>query len=221
MVALGGISMATKTLSSSTIRAVFLAAEDLRLAASILYQAYVDDPLFRTIFQVEKSGYESRLRAAIREELYTFWLAKQPMVGLFSEERLLAVVCVTHASEGFGAGRFWHWRLRMLLTAGFFSTSQLLNKEKLVASVVPYEDYHMVSFIAVQPNHQHVGLGHQLMAAIDNLVLANGTSEGAGVLVTVPTYESFFEDGGYQNVNQLNVNGIDGKIMFKHKDMMS
>ena len=59
------------------------------------------------------------------------------------------------------------------------------------------------------------------MAAIDNLVLANGASEGAGVLVTVPTYESFFEDGGYQNVNQLNVNGIDGKIMFKHKDMMS
>ena len=61
------------------IKAVYLAAEDLKIAASILYLAYYDDPLFVDIFQYDKEGYESRLRSAIREELNAFWAARQPM----------------------------------------------------------------------------------------------------------------------------------------------
>jgi hypothetical protein len=49
------------------IKAIYLAAEDLNIAASILYLAYHDDPLFVDIFQYEKEGYEARLRSAIRE----------------------------------------------------------------------------------------------------------------------------------------------------------
>ena len=43
-----------------TVKAIYLSVDDLKVAASILYNAYVDDPLFIDIFQAEKEGYESR-----------------------------------------------------------------------------------------------------------------------------------------------------------------
>jgi hypothetical protein len=58
------------------IKAVYLAAEDLKIAASILYVAYRDDPLFVDIFQYDKEGYESRLRSAI-----SLWLVCLMMIA--------------------------------------------------------------------------------------------------------------------------------------------
>lgn len=50
----------------------YLVAEELKLAASLLYQAYHDDQLLMSLFQSDKADYEKRLRAAIREELAAF-----------------------------------------------------------------------------------------------------------------------------------------------------
>jgi hypothetical protein len=129
--------------SLDNIKAIYLAAEDLKIAASLLYLAYYDDPLFVDIFNSEKEGYESRLRSAIREELNAFWLAKQPMVGLFDDERLVAVACLVNPNAELGPNRFWHWRLRMLLTAGYFSTKQMVEKETRIRERVPAENYQM------------------------------------------------------------------------------
>ena len=96
-----------------------LEGPELKVAASILYQSYHDDPLFMTIFQAEKADYEKKLRAAIREELSAFWQSGQSMLGLFQAEQLVGVACLVKASSGLGGHRFWHWRLKMLLTAGF------------------------------------------------------------------------------------------------------
>ena len=115
-------------LSPDKVKAAFLSAEDLKVAASILYNAYFDDPLFVDIFESEKEGYQNRLRSAIREELHAFWIAKQPIVGLFDQDRLLSVACLISPDAAFGAGRYWHWRLKMLLTAGFFGTKQMIDK---------------------------------------------------------------------------------------------
>lgn len=201
----------------SDIKAVYLTAEDLKLAGSILYQAYHDDPLFTDIFQVDKEGYESRLRSAIREELNAFWVAKQPMIGLFDGERLLAVACLITPDSCFGPGRFWHWRLKMLLTAGFFCTKQMMEKEQKVRENMPAENFHMLSFIGVYPGEQHHGLGHMLMGAIDSVVMENEKSQGIGVFVTLPRCLGFFEDGHYELVKELEVGHIKGHIMFRHK----
>ena len=66
-----------------SIKASYLSVEDLKIAVSLLYQSYHDDPVFMEIFDAKKNDYEQRLRASIREELNAFWQAKQPMVGLF------------------------------------------------------------------------------------------------------------------------------------------
>lgn len=201
----------------SAIKAMHLSHDDINVAASLLYNAYFDDPLFLDIFQSEKDGYESRLRSAIREELNTFWDAEHPMIGLFDGERLLAVVCLSEPSDSANAGRLWHWRLKMLLTAGLFGTRQMLEKEEKIRSLIPATHFHMIGFIAVHPDSQHLGLGHMLMGAIDSILLDNDVTDGAAVFVTVPKYQAFFEDGGYEGVDDLSIGRITGQVMYRRK----
>jgi GNAT superfamily N-acetyltransferase len=199
----------------SRVKAVYLAAEGLKVAASILYQAYHDDPLFVDIFDYQKEGYESRLRSAIREELNAFWLSKQPMIGLFDNDRLIAVACVMSPDSSLGPNRFWHWRLKMLLTAGYFGTKQMVEKEAVVKENIPASRFHMLSLIGLHPDQQAHGLGHMLMSAIDTVMLEEPDSEGIGMFVTLPKCLSFFEDGGYELVKQLEVGHIQGHLVFK------
>ncbi|MEQ3653299.1 MAG: GNAT family N-acetyltransferase [Glaciecola sp.] len=199
------------------IRACYLGADDLKVAASILYNAYFDDPLFNDIFEVEREGYENRLRSAIREELNAFWDGKQPMIGLFEHGRLLAVACLISPDAAFGAGRYWHWRLKMLLTAGFLGTKQMISKEEKVRECIPAKDYHMLSFIGVHPDHQDKGLGHILMRGIVGLLQEDNKTEGVGVFVTLPKCLSFFVDGQFELVKELEVGDITGKVMFRKK----
>jgi len=131
------------------VRAEYLAAEDLKLAASLLYQAYHDDPVFLEIFNGDKPDYEQRLRTSIREELNAFWKAQQPIVGLYLGESIVGVACLNKPTDGIGAERFWHWRLKMLLGAGYFSTKQMIEKEDKVLAAVPLKKFHMLSFIAI------------------------------------------------------------------------
>jgi GNAT superfamily N-acetyltransferase len=200
------------------VKAAYLGAEDLKVASSILYNAYFDDPLFTDIFQVEKEGYEARLRSAIREEINTYWDASQPLIGLYEEGRLLAVTCLTLPDTAFGAGKFWHWRLKMLLTAGYFGTKQMIVKEEKVREKIPAKNYHMLSLIGVHPDYQARGLGHILMSAVLGLLIEDESSQGIGVLVTLPKCTSFFQDGGFTLVEEISVGNIKGKVMFRPRD---
>lgn len=203
------------TIDISTIKAALLNGEELKLAASVLYQSYHDDPLFMQIFRAETADYEARLRAAIREELNTFWQARQPIIGLFSAEQLLGVACVIGPDSGIGASRLWHWRLKMLLTAGFVSTKQLLSKEQKIHAAMPAERYHMLAFIAVMPKYQHLGLGHYLIHAVDSIVDKDAQSQGIGVFVTLAKYHTFFSDDRYQTVAELEFGTLSGSLMFR------
>ncbi|WP_027669820.1 hypothetical protein [Rheinheimera baltica] len=209
------------TVELERLKAVLLSADELKLAASILYQSYHDDPLFMEIFRAEKPDYEQRLRAAIREELNTFWQAQQPMVGLFLGEQLYGVACVIEPDSGIGAGRLWHWRLKMLLTAGYVSTKQLLDKEQKIHAAMPAERYHMLAFIAVLPKQQHLGLGHYLIHAVDSIVDKDQSSAGIGVFVTLDKYRAFFADDKYQVVSELAFNTVKGSLMFRPRQQLS
>jgi len=200
------------------IRATYLSAEELKLAASLLFQAYHDDPVFLDIFNSSKEGYEQRLRASIREELSAFWQAKQPMVGLYLGESMVGVACLNSPDDSVGSDRFWHWRLKMLLTAGYFSTKQMIEKEQKVIEAVPLKKFHMLSFIAIHPLHQHHGFGHYLMAAVNTVLEEHDDSEGVAVYATSGKFRSFFEDAGYQFVNDVTVGKVSGALMVHYRD---
>lgn len=205
------------TIALDRLKAVLLSADELKLAASLLYQSYYDDPLFMEIFRADKADYEQRLRAAIREELNTFWQAKQPIVGLFQAEQLFGVACVIEPDSGIGSSRLWHWRLKMLLTAGYVSTKQLLEKEQKIHAAMPAQRYHMLAFIAVAPKQQHLGLGHYLIHAVDSIVDKDESSAGIGVFVTLEKYKAFFADDRYQAVTELAFNKVSGTLMFRQR----
>jgi GNAT superfamily N-acetyltransferase len=200
------------------IRATFLSAEDLKLAASLLFQAYHDDPVFLDIFNSNKEGYEQRLRASIREELSAFWQAGQPMVALYLGDSMVGVACLNSPDDSVGSERFWHWRLKMLLTAGYFSTKQMIEKEKKVIEAVPLEKFHILSFIAIHPLHQHHGFGHYLMAAVNTVLEEHGDSEGVAVYATSGKFRDFFEDSDYKFVKDLTVGKVSGALMVHYRD---
>ncbi|RUO38193.1 GNAT family N-acetyltransferase [Aliidiomarina shirensis] len=193
---------------------MYLAQEHLATAASLLFQAYQDDPLFLSIFQSGKEGYEQRLRAAIREELAVFHQHNQPMFGLFDGDTLEGVVCMTRPGSTFGPERFWHWRLRMLLTAGYVSTKQMLEKERIIAEAMPVNYYHMLTFIAVHPNYQQHGLGDLLVHAARTELAAEPESAGIGLLATRPHYAKFFSQRGFHHLRDIQVGDITGQLMF-------
>lgn len=199
------------------IRASYLVAEDLKLAASLLYQAYHDDPVFLEIFNGDKEDYEQRLRASIREELGVFWQAKQPMVGLYLGEAMVGVACLNSPDEGVGFERFWHWRLKMLLSAGYFSTKQMMEKEKIIMSAVPLKRFHMLSFIAIHPLHQHHGFGHYLMAAVNTVLEEHQDSEGVAVYATNDKYRDFFKDVDYEFIEEVKVGNVSGALMLHYR----
>ncbi len=203
------------SLDLNQLKAQLLTPDELKLAASLLYQAYYDDPVFMEIFQSDKADYEQRLRAAIREELNVFWQEEQPVVGVFAQQQLVGVACVTEPGSKLSGDRFWHWRLKMLLTAGYVSTKQLLEKEQRIHAAMPVQHYHMLAFIAISPQYQHLGLGHYLMHAVDSLVEKNPSSLGIGVFVTLSKNKAFFSADHYQQVAELNFTKVKGTLMFR------
>ncbi len=204
--------------NSTPLKAVYLSSQDVKTASSILYQAYYDDPFFRQCFDVKTDGYEQRLRAAIREEMSVFWQTSQPMIGVYDDnEVLLGITCVCQPNTDLAPGRFWHWRLKMLLTAGYVSTQNMIEKEKQVKFALPSHNCHLIAFIAVKPQLQKQGVGRFILNAVINLVNEHVTSEGVGVLVTVDKYQSLFTDFGFSFIETLNVGKIKTELMYYKK----
>jgi len=211
------MSQVVPNVTKDVIKVAYLAAEDLKLAVSLLYQAYHDDPVFLEIFDGEKSDYEQRLRSSIREELNAFWQAQQPMVGLYLGEAMVGVACLNNRKKGVSVERFWHWRLKMLLGAGYFSTKQMIEKEETVLSAVPMEQFLLLSFIAIHPLHQHHGFGHYIMAAVSTLLKEQPECEGVAVYATNEKYKAFFKDVDYQFIKEVEVGNVSGSLMVHYR----
>jgi hypothetical protein len=107
----------------------------------------------------------------------------------------------------------------MLLTAGYFGTKQMVEKETIVRERVPAEHFHMLSLIGVHPDQQHNGLGHLLISAIEGIMLEDPDSQGVGMYVTLPKCVSFFENGHYDLVEELEVGNIKGHLMFRPREI--
>jgi len=198
-----------------------LNAEQLKLAASILYMAYHDDPLFMQIFRFEQADYDKRLRSAIREDLAAFWDAGQPILGLMHGEQLLGVACLTTPSSALSGDRFWHWRLKMLLTAGLLSTRQMLEKEQKIHAAIPAERYHMLAFLARNPAYHQPAAMRTFLQAIDHWVDLEPESEGIGVFVTLDKYLPLFHQDDYQKVCTLEFQTVSGTLLFRPKQPAS
>ncbi|NMP16435.1 GNAT family N-acetyltransferase [Thalassotalea sp. Y01] len=204
--------------TDSDVRAAYLSAPELKLAASLIYQAYHDDPVFIELFDTGSGDYEQKLRAAIREELAAFWQANQPILGIYKGEALVGVACLHSPTDGFGSERFWHWRLKMMLSAGYVSTKQMIQKEQQIIDAVPFQRFHILSFVAIHPLHQHHGFGHYLMAAVNATLEDDSSSEGVVIYVTSDKYKAFFKECDYKTLAEITVGQVTGPLMVHYRE---
>lgn len=205
--------MDNKTLDEC--RAVYLTAEDLRVAASILYNAYHDDPFFvEALATSDKFAYEQKLRAAIREELNTLWQQKQALIGLFDQERLVGVACVVTQEVPLGEGRYWHWRLKMLLGTGWQSTQAMMKKESTILELLPSNHCGILQFIALALNEQGKGLGHQLVQAVVSWCDEQPELDGIGVFTTQESHTHLLTQHDFVSLGELVIGSVPGQLLF-------
>lgn len=197
----------------------YIAAEDISIAASLIYQAYHDDPVLQQMLNYsedELAAYEKKLRALIREELSSFWQEKQPLVGLYKNDRLKAVACVFESNSQLQAQRYWHWRLKLMLSAGYLQTNQLIEKEQTIRNALKEKgNYYFLAFIAVDPHFQGEGLGRYLLRGLDDLVKSNAQATGMAVFVTQEQHIAFFQTEGFEKLKKLTFNNVEGELLFK------
>ncbi len=195
-------------------RAVYLTAEDLRVAASIIYNAYLDDPFFiEALSTANKASYEQKLRAAIREELTELWQQEQPLIGWFNGERLIGVACVITHQVPLGESRYWHWRLKMVLGTGWSSTQALINKENSILESLPSNQYGILQFIALSPIEQGKGNGAKLIHAVLSWCDDQPELDGIGVFINNPKHGELFIREGFQHLSQLTIGTVDGEVL--------
>ena len=205
--------------STDTFSVQHIAPEDISTAASLIYQAYQNDPILQTLLGYnEKSplDYEKKLRALIREELSSFWQEKQPLISLYRNDKLKAVACVFESSSQLQAERYWHWRLKLMLSAGYLQTNQLIEKEKTIRdSLKPQGNYYFLAFIAVDPHFHGQWFCRQLLKGLDGLLHDNPESSGIAVFVTRDEHTQFFKSQGFEHFKQLTFNRVKGELLFK------
>jgi len=208
--------MDNNTLES--LRAVYLTAEDIRVAASILYNAYHDDPYFMEVLgQDDSAQYEQKLRAAIREELNELWQQEQPLIGLFDGDRLIGVACVISQQVPLGEGRYWHWRFKMMLGTGWKSTQGLMHKETCILEHLPSQKCGILQFIALSPNEQHKGYGAKLIQAVLSWCDEQRRLDGIGVFVSHNAHHQAFVEQGFTSIATVSIGNVDGEILFYSK----
>lgn len=197
----------------------YLPAEDLSTAGSLMYQAYHDDPVLKKVLnysEQQKSSYEKKLRSLIREELSSFWQERQPLIGLYRDKRLKAVACVFESNSQLHAERYWHWRLKLMLSAGYLQTNQLIEKEKTIRqSLAEKGNYYFLAFIAVDPHFHGQGFGRYLLRGLDDLIDSNLDATGMAVFVTRDEHIKFFSSEGFSQFKALSFNTVNGQLLFK------
>ncbi len=187
----------------------YLSADDLRVAASLLLQAYRDDPFFRSVFPPE--NYEQRLRAAIREELHELWQREQVFIGLELDGTLVGVASLLDGGYPLGQSRFWNWRLKMALGTGWSGARQWMAREQEILESLDLEQTHLLQFVAVAPAYRRRGLGTQLLRSVIELERERQV-DGLATMIYWPTLTPMFACLGFKPMAQLHVGEVAGSL---------
>ena len=94
----------------------------------------------------------------------------------------------------------------------------MIEKEQKVMAAVPLKKFHMLSFIAIHPLHQHHGFGQYLMAAVDTVLKEHGDSEGVAVYATSGKFRAFFEEANYKFIQDVTVGNVSGALMVHYRE---
>lgn len=186
----------------------------VREARSLLYHAYRHEPTFAYLLESERSGFEQRVRATVRELVNQHFAEEQPAIGLLVDDRLVGIALIAPPQRRLGMTESWGWRMRMLLTAGFRCTRRYLDYHAAIQACLPPGPVHLLPLLGVHPEFQGQHLGEQLLQALHNWCAEDSASQGVVLDTGNPHYLQFYKRLGYEEVGQVAVGPILEHVLF-------
>jgi GNAT superfamily N-acetyltransferase len=185
-----------------------------REARSLLYHAYRHDPTFAYLFDAQRTGYDQRVRATVREFVQQHFNEELPAIGLLIEDRLVGVVLIAPPIRRMGITESWGWRLRMLLSTGYRCTQRYLAYHDAVISCLPTGHFHVLPLLGVHPQYQGQQLGEQLLGALHNWCADDTVSQGIVLDTGNSHYLDFYKRHGYEEVGEVAIGPVIEHVFF-------
>ena len=127
---------------------------------------------------------------------------------------MVGVVCIVTQQATLGGARYWHWRLKMLMSTGWQSTQSFIKKETCLLEHLPSPRCGVLQFIAVSPTEQGKGLGSKLVQAALSWCDEQPELDGIGVFTSEQSYIKLFSQHGFSVLERLSIGKIDGELLF-------
>lgn len=185
-----------------------------REARSLLYHAYRHEPTFAYLFEAERSGYEQRVRATVRELVKQHFFQELPAIGLLVNDRLIGIALIAPPQRRLGITESWAWQLRMWLGTGFRCTRRYLDYHQAVLACLPSASVHVLPLLGIHPQFQGKHYGEQLLEAVHNWCAEDPHSQGVVLDTGNPLYLEFYKRQGYEEVGEVAVGPILEHVFF-------
>lgn len=185
-----------------------------REARSLLYQAYRHEPTFRFMFDADRSGYEQRVRATVRELVKQHFRQDRPALGLLVNDRLVGIALIAPPVRRLDITESWAWQLRMVLSTGLRCTRRYLDYHQAVLACVPGDAVHMLPLLGIHPEFQGQHYGEQLLEAVHNWCAEDVSSEGVVLDTGNPRYLAFYKKQGYVEIGEVAVGPVREHVFF-------
>ena len=184
-------------------------------AKAILYRAYKNEPTFKYLFDSNRTGYDQRVRATIRELINLHFSTGQDVIGLALDNHLIAVALVGSPGVRLNLTSQLNWRMRMMLTAGMDCTWRYIDYHKQIHKCLPIDQYHELPLLGVDSKYRNLGYGKQLMKAVEKICSENPRSVGIGLDTGNSRYLKFYQHLGYEIVGEVTLGDVTESILFK------
>lgn len=192
----------------------FLDSGYSREARSLLYHAYRHEPTYGYLFEAERSGFDQRVRALVRERVRQHFLQDLPALGLLVDDRLIGIALISPPVRRLGVTESWAWRMRMVLSAGFRCTRRYLDYRAALMACLPGDAVHVLPLLGIHPQFQGRHYGEQLLAAVHDWCADDEHSEGVVLDTGNEHYLAFYERQGYLEIGEIAVGPIREHVFF-------
>lgn len=201
--------------NNSELSVVRLDRSAISEARSLLYQAYREERTFGYLLERDRSGYDQRVRATIRELTDLYLSLDQYVIGVLHKNVLAGVAFIGSPALRIDLANQFSWRVRMVLTAGFSSTRKYLDYHKQIRDCLPGRQLHQLPLMGVHPRHQHQGVGRLLLQSVERICSENPRACGIVLDTGNREYLPFYESMGYRRVGDVQLGELTEYVLCK------
>ncbi|WP_213881589.1 GNAT family N-acetyltransferase [Pseudomonas sp. dw_358] len=175
---------------------------------ALLFQTYRHDATFAWVFEAERSGYEQRVLATVRQRVKQHFLQDLPALGLLLDDRLVGVALIAPPQRRLGVTESWAWRMRMVIDTGLDCTRRYLEYHDAVMACVPTDAVHVLPMLGLHSDFEGAHFAGQLLAAVHDWCAVDEHSDGVVLDTGNPHYLDFYQQNGYQQLGEIAVGPV-------------